>query len=288
MTMRDAARAFAALSQEIRIQLVRHLSSAGAEGSSAGELAAALGLPASTLSFHLASLEQAGLIEGRRRGRQMIYAPRPAGLRALLAFAAQACLTDGHAIGEQIAQLPAEAFGAPPPAAIRDVLFLCHHNSARSILAEAILRQVGAGRFRAYSAGPHPASRPLPQVVDLLATLGHDVACLRSKSWDEFAEARGGPPVDFVLTLCDLPDDMAAPPFAGDAVRAAWPLPDPARFDGTAVERRALLNELYGSIRRRLLAFCQLPFATLDRMAIRSRLAAIGEARPDAAWTSIA
>jgi arsenate reductase len=157
-----------------------------------------------------------------------------------------------------------------------NVLFLCTHNSARSIIAEAILWKIAGNRFKAYSAGSAPIAAPLPEVIERLRAVGHDVSGLRCKSWNEFTGPMA-PRMDFVITLCDTLDDgQACPDFGKVAVTGAWPLPDPAKFTGSTVERAAMLNELYASLRRRIEIFAALPFASLDRMAIKARLDEIG------------
>ncbi len=156
-----------------------------------------------------------------------------------------------------------------------NVLFLCTHNSARSIMAEAILERLGHGRFRAYSAGSDPNAAPNPDVLAKLAAFGHDTTRLRSKSWNEFA-GPDAPRMDFVITLCDEPDGQVCPDFGAIAVTASWPLPDPAKFTGSAVERSAMLNELYAGLHRRIEIFTALPFASLDRIALKTRLDELG------------
>lgn len=157
-----------------------------------------------------------------------------------------------------------------------NVLFLCTHNSARSLMAEAILARVGKGRFNAYSAGSEPARAPMPEVLAKLRTLGHDVGQLRCKSWNDFTGA-DAPRMDFVITLCDEPEGQRCPDFGDRSVTAAWPLPDPAKFTGTDAERATMINELYGMIRRRLEIFVNLPYPSLDRMALKKRLDEIGD-----------
>ncbi|HET8997001.1 MAG TPA: metalloregulator ArsR/SmtB family transcription factor [Acetobacteraceae bacterium] len=271
-----AAASFAALSQPTRLDLIRLLIAQGANGLPAGEIASRLGLPASTLSFHLAALERAGLTQSTRQGRQIIHAARIAGLRQLLGFLTETCCGGRPELCGDIHRLlpplPDEAPGLMPAF---NVLFLCTHNSARSIMAEAILEQVGAGRFRAYSAGSDPIPAPLPEVLEKLRAFGHDVSGLHSKSWDAFL-GPSAPAMDFVISLCDTPEGQVCPDFSEVAVTAAWPLPDPAKFTGSAVERASMLNELYASLRRRMEIFTALPFASLDRMAIRARLDEIG------------
>lgn len=272
----EAAAAFAALSQGTRLDLIRLLIARGATGLPAGDIAARLAVPASTLSFHLAALERAGLTQSTRQGRQIVHAVRMAGVRRLLSFLTETCCGGRPELCGDLARLlppePAEDNGMTPAF---DVLFLCTHNSARSVMAEALLESIGAGRFRAYSAGSDPIAAPLPEVIDKLRAFGHDVSGLRSKSWDEFL-GPSAPRMDFVIALCDTPEGQVCPDFGDVAVTAAWPLPDPAKFTGSAVERSAMLNELYASLRRRIEIFTSLPFASLDRMAIKARLDDIG------------
>jgi protein-tyrosine-phosphatase/DNA-binding transcriptional ArsR family regulator len=269
----EAAAGFTALGQETRLELMRLLLEAGPSGLPAGEIAARLGVPASTLSFHLKALEGAGLAAPTRQGRSLIYAAQLARLRALVAFLAEACcggdparcgdlhrLFDTHG---ETARMEKPAFNA---------LFLCTRNSARSIMGEAILNRIGEGRFRAFSAGSAPSETgPLPEVLSQLKALGHDVSALRSKSWDEFT-GPGAPRIDFVIALCDTLAGQACPDFGETTITAAWPLPDPAKFTGSAPERATLLNELYAALHRRLSIFTSLPFASLDRMALKARL----------------
>jgi arsenate reductase len=153
-----------------------------------------------------------------------------------------------------------------------NVLFLCTHNSARSIMAEAILGRIGRPRFAGWSAGSEPRpDGPLPEVLTLLKTLGHDVSDLRSKSWNELT-GPDAPRMDFVIALCDTLQGQACPDFGSTTVTGAWPLPDPSKFNGTAAERATLLNEVYAGLRRRLEAFISLPVASLDRIALKARV----------------
>jgi protein-tyrosine-phosphatase/DNA-binding transcriptional ArsR family regulator len=271
-----AATQFAALSQETRLNLMRLLATKGASGMAAGELATALGQKPPTLSFHLAALEQAGLVQSTRQGRQIIYAVRFAGLRALFSFLTETCCGGRPDLCGDLARLLPEAEPEVHMTAAFNVLFLCTHNSARSLMAEAILDQVGKGKFNAYSAGSDPAGEPMPDVLAKLRTLGHDVERLRCKSWDEFT-GPDSPRMDFVITLCDVLQGQQCPDFGDKSVTGAWPLPDPAKFTGSEVERATMINELYGMIRRRLDIFVNLPYASLDRMALKKRLDEIGD-----------
>ena len=157
-----------------------------------------------------------------------------------------------------------------------NVLFLCTGNSARSIMAEAILSKFSKGRFNAYSAGSDPGRAPQADVLDRLRKLGHDVSKLRCKSWHEFTGPTA-PRMDFVIALCDTPHGQVCPDFGEKFVTGAWPLPDPADFKGSVTERATLINELYAMIRRRIEIFTSLPFPSLDRMALKARLDEIGD-----------
>jgi ArsR family transcriptional regulator, arsenate/arsenite/antimonite-responsive transcriptional repressor / arsenate reductase (thioredoxin) len=277
MEMKDAVEGFAVLAQETRLQLVRELAARGASGMAAGEIAEALGVAPSTLSFHLGALEQAGLVQSTRQGRRIIYAVRFFRLRQLIVVLTDTCCGGRPELCGDLARLlpdVVDARIAMQPAF--NVLFLCTRNSARSILAEAILERVGRGRFNAYSAGTVPAAEPMPEVLERLRALGHDTSRLRSKSWTELT-GPDAPRMDFVLTLCDVPEGEVCPDLGARPMTAAWPFPDPAKFMGSPVERTTLLNELYGMIRRRLEAFTSLPFDTLDGMAIKSRLDELGD-----------
>ena len=274
METEDAAFAFAALGQSTRLDLLRILLDAGPSGLPAGEVAARLGVPSSTLSFHLRALDQAGLIAATRQGRSLIYAVQFARLRALLAFLAEACCGGEPErcgdLGRMLDTITGEKNTMAQPTF--NVLFLCTHNSARSIMAEALLDKIGRPRFEGWSAGSDPrAEGPLPEVLTLLKTLGHDVSDLRSKSWNELS-GPDAPTMDFVITLCDTLDGHVCPDFGATTITGAWPLPDPAKFSGSTAERATLLNEVYAGLRRRLEAFTSLPIASLDRLALKARI----------------
>lgn len=276
MEAKDAAEAFAALSQETRLAVLRLLLTAGPNGLPAGEVAERLGLPASTTSFHLGALERAGLTQSTRQSRQMLHAVRVAGLRELLAFLTETCCSGRPELcGDLGALLPTAPEENDTMTPAFNVLFLCTRNSARSIMAEAILNKVGGGRFRAYSAGADPAPAPLDGVLETLRRLGHDVSGLHSKSWDRFA-GPDAPRMDLVIALCDVLENERCPDLGNTVVTGAWPLPDPNQFTGSGVERGLLLNELYASLKRRIDIFAALPFASLDRIALKARLDELG------------
>ena len=158
-----------------------------------------------------------------------------------------------------------------------NVLFLCTGNSARSILAESVLNHRGGGRFRAWSAGSHPAGRVNPHAIALLRQLGLPIDDLRSKSWDEFA-APGAPPLDFVFTVCDNAAGEVCPVWPGQPVTAHWGLPDPAAVEGSDDDTTKAFRDTYVALERRISLFTSLPIAGLDQLTLSRRVAEIGRA----------
>jgi ArsR family transcriptional regulator, arsenate/arsenite/antimonite-responsive transcriptional repressor / arsenate reductase (thioredoxin) len=263
----------AALGQTTRLAVVRSLLRSHPEGMNAGDIARLCNVAHNTLSAHLNVLTNAGLLTVERRGREMNYRADLKKFRSIVKFLAKDCGDVLQAQTDDAEDVSAtELFMTPA----FNVLFLCTQNSARSIIAEALLEKVGRGRFRAYSAGAEPARAPMPDVIERLRVLGHDVSKLRCKSWNEF-KGPDAPRMDFIIALCDVPHGQFCPDLGGQFVTAAWPLPDPAQFKGSATERTTLLNELYAMIRRRIEIFTSLPFQSLDRMALKARLDEIGD-----------
>jgi arsenate reductase len=156
-----------------------------------------------------------------------------------------------------------------------NVLFLCTGNSARSILAEAILNRNGKGRFRAYSAGSDPRGEVNPFAINLLRRSGYDTSGLRSKSWAEFAHP-AAPQLDFVFTVCDNAAGEACPLWPGQPMTAHWGIPDPAAATGSDAEIAVAFDGAYRMLRRRIELFLALPIAKLDRLVLASRLKEIG------------
>jgi protein-tyrosine-phosphatase len=163
-----------------------------------------------------------------------------------------------------------------------NVLFLCTGNSARSILAEAILNREGKGKFAAYSAGSHPKGEVHPFAIDLLRKMNHATAGLRSKSWDEFAAA-GAPEMDFVFTVCDSAAAEICPVWPGQPMTAHWGILDPAAAAGSEVERRLAFAEAYRALNNRISIFASLPLDSLDRLSLQKHLDQIGRKLPESA-----
>lgn len=163
-----------------------------------------------------------------------------------------------------------------------NVLFLCTGNSARSILAEAIMNRLGNGRFKGWSAGSFPKGEVHPLALALLEKSGHATAGLRSKSWDEFS-APGAPQMDFVFTVCDNAANEVCPIWPGHPMTAHWGLPDPAAVEGSEAERQLAFAETYRMLGNRIGIFVNLPLRSLDELSLQARLAEIGRAAVPAA-----
>jgi arsenate reductase len=159
-----------------------------------------------------------------------------------------------------------------------NVLFLCTGNSARSIMAEAILNRLGAGKFKAYSAGSHPTGKVNPLALNLLRKLNYDVSNLRSKSWDEFA-APDAPKLDFVFTVCDDAANEVCPAWPGQPMTAHWGLPDPAKATGTEAERAFAFDDCYRMLNQRIGIFVSLPLDKLSKLSLQQKLEGIGKLR---------
>lgn len=158
---------------------------------------------------------------------------------------------------------------------IYNVLFLCTGNSARSVIAEAIMNREGMGRFKGYSAGSHPKGEVHPFTLDLLDSLNFDTGFARSKSWDEFAEP-GAPEMDFVFTVCDQAAAEACPVWPGQPMSAHWGVPDPAAVEGNEAEKRLAFSDTFRMLNNRISIFTNLPITSLDSLSLQKELDAIG------------
>ncbi len=163
-----------------------------------------------------------------------------------------------------------------------NVLFLCTGNSARSILAEAILNREGRGRFRAYSAGSEPKGAPHPFALETLRMLNYDTSFARSKSWDEFAEP-GAPKMDFVFTVCDNAAAETCPVWPGQPMSAHWGVPDPAAALGNDAEKHLAFDNAYRMLERRISIFVSLPMGSIDKLTLQKRLTDIGTSADEGA-----
>jgi protein-tyrosine-phosphatase len=240
-------------------------------------MAEALGLKQNTLSHHLADLTASGLVRVARQGRSLFYSVDLDAAEGLIGYLA---LDVGRARPDLISPLLcAQKDAAPMTAPHRDtdfdVLFICSGNSARSIFAEALLRDLGQGKFQAFSAGTRPNTQLNPFALEILKRNGHDTAELRSKHISEF-QAPGSIVMDFVFTVCDTAAAEECPPWHGQPITGHWGLPDPVKAAGTDAEKALVFAQTYAALRRRIAAFVELPFDSLSRMSLQSRVDAIG------------
>lgn len=264
MTDEQAVRALTVLAQMARIQLLRALMSAAPEGLTPSVMARNLGLSPTAMSFHLKELVSTGFASVAREGRHLIYQAEPSRMNELMSYLTDTCC------GGQLCHL-SNLQGVFMSSRVLNVLFLCTGNSARSIMAESILNQLGAGRFRAYSAGSHPSGQVNPMAMDLLQRNHYPVKGLRSKNWDEFARP-DAPQMDFVITVCDKAAGEVCPLWPGQPMSAHWGVPDPVEQQGTPEEVNRAFTDAFMVLNRRLSLFTVLPIEKLDRLALQREL----------------
>ncbi len=160
-----------------------------------------------------------------------------------------------------------------------NILVLCTGNSARSILAEALINHLGAGRFRGFSAGSQPNGRVNPHALALLARMNIPAEGARSKNWNEFA-APGAPPIDFVITVCDNAAGEVCPIWPGQPMTAHWGIDDPAAVEGSDLDKAQAFRKAFNALEHRIRLFMSLPIASLDRLRLKQELDAIGRSLP--------
>jgi protein-tyrosine-phosphatase/DNA-binding transcriptional ArsR family regulator len=265
-----AAHAFATLGHPGRLAVFRLLMRFAPQGVRPTEIAEALSLKQNTLSHHLSDLTASKLITVQRQGRSLYYAVNLDATEGLIGYLA---LDVGRARPDLLAPLLATRHRATDNDFA--VLFICSGNSARSIFAETLLRDLGRDRFRAYSAGTRPNSEPNPVALEILRRNGHDISGLRAKHLSEFQHP-GSSEMDFVFTVCDTSAREDCPPWPGQPITGHWGLPDPVQATGTPAERMQVFAQTYSALRDRIAQFVALPFAQLTRMSLQSRVDAIG------------
>lgn len=276
MDISNSLQVLSALGQELRMNIVCRLVADEPQGLVAGDLAALLKVRQNTLSSALGILEAAGLVNSQREGRHIRYRARLDTIESLAAF----LLADCCGGRPEHCNLPSFALSAkahPMTERPYNVLFLCTGNSARSILAESILNSEGNGRFKAYSAGSRPAGQVNPFAIALLDKLHKPTDFARSKSWEEFASP-DAPNMDFVFTVCDDAAKEECPIWPGHPATAHWGVPDPAAIAGSDTDKALAFAEAYRLLDRRIKLFLSLPMSSLDRLALKTELDAIGHA----------
>lgn len=273
---REIAAVFAALSQETRLEAYRLLLRYQPFGLKAGDISRLLFIPHNTLSTHLRILEVAGLVHSRKEGRSVIYvanADRFEDAAAFLGLARSASRLEDRT--SPAVSYPSKREVLEAPDRIYNVLILCSANSARSLMAEAIVNREGYGKFRAFSAGSAPKHSPNPLTIELLDTLGYDTSSLEPKSWVQFAEP-DAPQMDFVITVCDRVSGEECPVWPGHPLLAHWGIPSIAELDGACSKNRAAFNETYRNLMNRFTALINLDVDNLPLNELKRQIQAIG------------
>jgi len=276
MEIKAASDSLAVLGHEGRLSVFRLLMRRAPKGARPGEMAEALGLKPNTLSAYLSALEAAGLISAERQGRAITYTACLPGIGGLIDYLYADCCRGRP----DLCAPPAFRTGAPLEEGpmenrVFNVLFICSGNSARSVFAEALLRDLGQGRFVAYSAGTRPRSELNEFALDVLQRAGHDISGMRSKNVAEFQEP-GAPVMDFVFTVCDAAANEECPPWPGQPITAHWGVADPVKAEGTDAEKALAFSRAYSELRRRIIAFAALKIGELEKVALQRGLDDIG------------
>lgn len=241
----------------------------------ATELAQALGLKANTLSTYVNALMQAGLVSQERVGTSLRYKIDMDAARETINYLLHDCCRGRPEICASL--LPPISSGDSPMTNRKyNVLFICTGNSARSIFAESILRELAPDRFVAYSAGTTPRSELNPFAVEVLQQKGHDVSALRSKHISEFKDAEA-PEFDFVFTVCNQAANEECTSWSGQPISAHWGLPDPVKTEGTDAEKSLAFHQTYAALRNRMTGFTALPITSLDRISLQKAVDDIGQ-----------
>lgn len=245
----------------------------------ATELAQALGLKPNTLSAYVNALMQAGLISQQRVGTSLRYAIDMNAARETVDYFLHDCCRGRPEMCAPNAY-PASIGDNPMTDRKYSVLFICTGNSARSIFAEALLRDLADDLFVVYSAGTKPRSELNSFALKVLEQKGHDVSILRSKNISEF-QGVGAPEFDFVFTVCNQAANEECPSWPGQPISAHWGLPDPVKVEGSDAEKSLAFHQTYGALRNRMIGFAALPIASLDRMSLQEAVDGIGQSNEE-------
>lgn len=270
------ADALTALGHPGRLAVLRLLARRAPHGVRPSEIAEALDLRPNTLSVYVTTLTRAGILSTWREGRSVFYGIDLKRIGALVDFLVSDCCRGRPELCEPLAARSLQRVASDRAGDVRNVLFVCSGNSARSQFAEAILNEAGGGRFRAWSAGTKPNRRLNPKAVAVLTAHGHDIAGLKPKAIAQFARP-GAQLMDVVVTVCDQAANEDYPPLPGLPVTAHWGIPRPSAAERGG--RPAAFAAAYDEIKARLGRFIALPFDTLDALPLQSELDAIGGAR---------
>ncbi|MEM7752339.1 MAG: ArsR family transcriptional regulator [Pseudomonadota bacterium] len=276
MELDSQTRRLSALAHPGRLQVFRLLVRRAPQAVRPGEMLQSLALKPNTLSVYLSALAEAGLVDARREGTALYYTANLGAMGSLVDFlVADCCRGRPDLCATKTSAIFAQE-DRPMANKTYSTLFICTGNSARSIFAEALLRDLGGDRFEVYSAGTRPQSELNPFALDVLRRNGHDIDSLRAKHVTEF-QGPEAPKLDFVFTVCDAAAAEDCPAWSGQPISAHWGLKDPVKVDGTDAEKAYAFADTYAQMRRRVIAFAALPFDSLDRISLQARVDEIGE-----------
>ncbi|MEM9425508.1 MAG: ArsR family transcriptional regulator [Pseudomonadota bacterium] len=275
MELDSQTRRLSALAHPGRLQVFRLLVRRAPQAVRPGEMLQALAIKPNTLSVYLGALSDAGLVEARREGTALFYSANLGAMGSLVDFlVADCCRGRPDLCATKTSAIFAEE-DRPMPDKTYSALFICTGNSARSIFAEALLRDLGGDRFEVHSAGTRPQSELNPFALDVLKRNGHAIDSLRAKHISEF-QSPDAPKLDFVFTVCDAAASEECPAWSGQPISAHWGLKDPVKVEGTDAEKAYAFADAYAQMRRRVVAFAALPFDSLDRISLQARVDEIG------------
>lgn len=263
------------LGHPLRLAIFRLLMRRYPDRVPAGEIAAALGVKASTMSTYLSALARDQLVEKQRVGTSLLYSINMTTVQHLFRYLFKDCCR-----GRPNICMPFSTGADPMSDRKYNVLFICVGNSARSIFAESLLRAIANDRFNAYSAGTRPGSQLNPFALQVLMDKGHDISALRSKDLSEFSHI-DAPHFDFVFTVCDQAANEECPAWEGQPVSGHWGMPDPVKVEGTNAEKALAFQRAYGALKARIESFVALPIESLDRISLQKSVDDIGRIGPN-------
>lgn len=275
MELESQTRRLAALAHPGRLQVLRLLVRRAPQPLRPAEMLQTLDIKPNTLSVYLGALSDAGLVQSTRDGTRLFYTANLAAMGSLVDFLVADCCRGRPDLCATKTSAFLSERAQPMPDTTYSVLFICTGNSARSIFAEALLRDLGDKKFTVYSAGTRPQSELNPFALEVLARNGHATDSLRAKHISEFQGA-DAPQLDFVFTVCDNAAAEDCPAWSGQPISAHWGLKDPVKFTGTDAEKAFAFADTYAQMRRRVIAFSALPFDSLDRLSLQAKVDEIG------------
>ncbi|WP_299085015.1 helix-turn-helix domain-containing protein [uncultured Ruegeria sp.] len=268
--IKEITNQLAILGHPQRISVFRMLMRRFPDTVPAGELSSELGIKPSTLSNYLNALQRSGLVSQTRSGTSLLYSVEMKNVQRMLDFLIVDCCR-----GRPDLCMPFTQGGDAMTDRKFSVLFICVGNSARSIFAETLLREIAGDKFNVFSAGTQPNSKLNPFALHILNEKGHDTSVLRSKNISEFTGS-DAPEMDFVFTVCNQAANEECPPWEGQPISGHWGMVDPVKATGTDAEKSLAFQNAYGALKRRIEAFTSLPVESLDRIALQSAVDDIG------------